>query len=128
MKNIHKIIESPTEIMDKCAWWYNTITGETLRWNGTIWEAISSQGGSSSEQLEAGAGITIENNTISTNVGGDIVVSNNNKLSIWQIPGVKRVRFLNKGKVDLNRKYEVGLVPPSTKSRFIRFIHTDIAS
>lgn len=127
MKNIHKIIESPTEIMDKCAWWYNTITGETLRWNGTIWEVISSQGGSS-EQLEAGAGITIENNTISTNVGGDIVVSSNNNLSIWQIPGVKRVRFLNKGKVDLNRKYEVGLVPPSTKSRFIRFIHTDIAS
>lgn len=127
MKNIHKIIESPTEIMDKCAWWYNTITGETLRWNGTIWEAISSQGGSS-EQLEAGEGITIENNTISTNVGGDIVVNNNNNLSIWQIPGVKRVRFLNKGRVDLNRKYEVGLVPPSTKSRFIRFIHTDIAS
>ena len=128
MKNIHKIIESPTEIMDKCAWWYNTITGETLRWNGTIWEAISSQGGSSSEPLEAGEGITIENNTISTNVGGDIVVSGNNNLSIWQIPGVKRVRFLNKGRVDLNRKYEVGLVPPSTKSRFIRFIHTDIAS
>ena len=127
MKNIHKIIESPTEIMDKCAWWYNTITGETLRWNGTIWEAIS-QGGSSSEPLEAGEGITIENNTISTNVGGDIVVNSNNNLSIWQIPGVKRVRFLNKGKVDLNRKYEVGLVPPSTKSRFIRFIHTDIAS
>ena len=128
MKNIHKIIESPTEIMDKCAWWYNTITGETLRWNGTIWEAISSQGGSSSEPLEAGEGITIENNTISTNTGGDIVVGSNNNLSIWQIPGVKRVRFLNKGRVDLNRKYEVGLVPPSTKSRFIRFIHTDIAS
>ena len=127
MKNIHKIIESPTEIMDKCAWWYNTITGETLRWNGTIWEVIS-QGGSSSEPLEAGEGITIENNTISLNTGGDVVVNNNNKLSIWQIPGVKRVRFLNKGRVDLNRKYEVGLVPPSTKSRFIRFIHTDIAS
>ena len=126
MKNIHKIIESPTEIIDKCAWWYNTITGETLRWNGTIWEVIS-QGGSSG-QLEAGEGITIENNTISTNTGGDIVVSSNNNLSIWQIPGVKRVRFLNKGKVDLNRKYEVGLIPPSTKSRFIRFIHTDIAS
>lgn len=131
MKNIHKIIESPTEIMDKCAWWYNTITGETLRWNGTIWEAIS-QGGSSpgggSSQLEAGEGITIENNTISTNTGGDIVVNSNNNLSIWQIPGVKRVRFLNKGRVDLNRKYEIGLIPPSTKSRFIRFIHTDIAS
>ena len=126
MKNIHKIIESPTEIMDKCAWWYNTITGETLRWNGTIWEAISQAGGST--QLEAGEGITIENNTISTNTGGDIVVNSNNNLSIWQIPGVKRVRFLNKGRVDLNRKYEVGLVPPSTKSRFIRFIHTDIAS
>ena len=126
MKNIHKIIESPTEITDKCAWWYNTITGEILRWNDTIWEVVS-QGGSSS-QLEAGEGITIENNTISTNTGGDIVVSSNNNLSIWQIPGVKRVRFLNKGKVDLNRKYEVGLIPPSTKSRFIRFIHTDIAS
>ena len=126
MKNIHKIIESPTEIMDKCAWWYNTITGETLRWNGTIWEAISQAGGST--QLEAGEGITIENNTISTNTGGDVVVNGNNNLSIWQIPGVKRVRFLNKGKVDLNRKYEVGLIPPSTKSRFIRFIHTDIAS
>ena len=126
MKNIHKIIESPVEITDKCSWWYNTITGETLRWNGTIWEVIS-QGGSS-DQLEAGEGITIQNNTISLNTGGDIVVSNNNTLSIWQIPGVKRVRFLNKGKVDLNRKYEVGLVPPSTKSRFIRFIHTDIAS
>ena len=126
MKNIHKIIESPTEIMDKCAWWYNTITGETLRWNGTIWEVIS-QGGSSS-QLEAGEGITIENNTISTNTGGDVVVNSNNNLSIWQIPGVKRIRFLNKGKVDLNRKYEIGLIPPSTKSRFIRFIHTDIAS
>ena len=126
MKNIHKIIESPTEIMDKCAWWYNTITGETLRWNGTIWEVIS-QGGSSS-QLEAGEGITIENNTISTNTGGDIVVNSNNNLSIWQIPGVKRIRFLNKGRVDLNRKYEIGLIPPSTKSRFIRFIHTDIAS
>lgn len=126
MKNIHKIIESPTEIMDKCAWWYNTITGETLRWNGTIWEAISQAG--SSTQLEAGEGITIENNTISTNTGGDIVVSGNNNLSIWQIPGVKRIRFLNKGRVDLNRKYEIGLIPPSTKSRFIRFIHTDIAS
>lgn len=126
MKNIHKIIESPTEIIDKCSWWYNTITGEILRWNDTIWEVVS-QGGSSS-QLEAGEGITIENNTISTNTGGDIVVSGNNNLSIWQIPGVKRVRFLNKGKVDLNRKYEVGLVPPRTKSRFIRFIHTDIAS
>ena len=126
MKNIHKIIESPTEIMDKCAWWYNTITGETLRWNGTVWEAISQAGGST--QLEAGEGITIENNTISTNTGGDVVVNGNNNLSIWQIPGVKRVRFLNKGKVDLNRKYEVGLIPPSTKSRFIRFIHTDIAS
>ena len=126
MKNIHKIIESPTEIKDKCAWWYNTITGETLRWNGTIWEAISQSGGST--QLEAGEGITIENNTISTNTGGDVVVNSNNNLSIWQIPGVKRVRFLNKGKVDLNRKYEIGLVPPSTKSRFIRFIHTDIAS
>ena len=126
MKNIHKIIESPTEIMDKCAWWYNTITGETLRWNGTVWEAISQAG--SSTQLEAGEGITIENNTISTNTGGDVVVNSNNNLSIWQIPGVKRVRFLNKGKVDLNRKYEIGLIPPSTKSRFIRFIHTDIAS
>ena len=126
MKNIHKIIESPIEIKDKCAWWYNTITGETLRWNGTIWEVIS-QGGSSS-QLEAGEGITIENNTISTNTGGDVVVNSNNNLSIWQIPGVKRVRFLNKGRVDLNRKYEIGLIPPSTKSRFIRFIHTDIAS
>ena len=126
MKNIHKIIESPTKIMDKCSWWYNTTTGETLRWNGTIWEAIS-QGGSSS-QLEAGEGITIENNTISTNTGGDVVVNGNNNLSIWQIPGVKRVRFLNKGRVDLNRKYEIGLIPPSTKSRFIRFIHTDIAS
>lgn len=126
MKNIHKIIESPTEIMDKCAWWYNTITGETLRWNGTIWEAISQAGGST--QLEAGEGITIENNTISTNTGGDVVVNSNNNLSIWQIPGVKRVRFLNKGRVDLNRKYEIGLIPPSTKSRFIRFIHTDIAS
>ena len=126
MKNIHKIIESPTEIIDKCSWWYNTITGEILRWNDTIWEVVS-QGGSSS-QLEAGEGITIENNTISTNTGGDIVVSGNNNLSIWQIPGVKRVRFLNKGRVDLNRKYEVGLIPPSTKSRFIRFIHTDIAS
>ena len=110
MKNIHKIIESPTEIMDKCAWWYNTITGETLRWNGTIWEAMS-QGGSPSEPLVAGEGITIENNIISTNTDGDIVVRNNNNLSIWQIPGVKRVRFLNKGRVDLNRKYEVGLVP-----------------
>ena len=40
MKNIHKIIESPTEIKDKCSWWYNTTTGETLRWNGTIWEEI----------------------------------------------------------------------------------------
>ena len=131
MKNIHKIIESPTEIMDKCAWWYNTITGETLRWNGTIWEVISQGGsspGGSSTQLEAGEGITIENNTISTNTGGDIVVNSNNNLSIWQIPGVKRVRFLNKGRVDLNRKYEIGLIPPSTKSRFIRFIHTDIAS
>ena len=126
MKNIHKIIESPTEILDKCSWWYNTITGETLRWNGTVWEAISQAG--SSTQLEAGEGITIENNTISTNTGGDVVVNSNNNLSIWQIPGVKRVRFLNKGKVDLNRKYEIGLVPPSTKSRFIRFIHTDIAS
>lgn len=126
MKNIHKIIESPTEITDKCAWWYNTITGETLRWNGTIWEVVSQGGGSS--QLEAGEGITIENNTISTNIGGDIVVNSNNNLSIWQIPGVKRIRFLNKGRVDLNRKYEVGLIPPSTKSRFIRFIHTDIAS
>ena len=126
MKNIHKIIESPTEIMDKCAWWYNTITGETLRWNGTIWEAISQAGGST--QLEAGEGITIENNTISTNTGGDVVVNSNNNLSIWQIPGVKRVRFLNKGRIDLNRKYEIGLIPPSTKSRFIRFIHTDIAS
>ena len=47
MKNIHKIIESPTEIMDKCAWWYNTITGETLRWNGTIWEEIDTSGGTS---------------------------------------------------------------------------------
>ena len=126
MKNIHKIIESPTEIMDKCAWWYNTITGETLRWNGTIWEVIS-QGGSQS-QLEAGEGITIEDNTISIKTDGDLIVDSNNTLSIWQIPGVKRVRFLNKGRVDLNRKYEVGLVPPSTKSRFIRFIHTDIAS
>lgn len=126
MKNIHKIIESPTEIIDKCSWWYNTITGEILRWNDTIWEVVS-QGGSSS-QLEAGEGITIENNTINTNTGGDIVVNSNNNLSIWQIPGVKRIRFLNKGRVDLNRKYEIGLIPPSTKSRFIRFIHTDIAS
>ena len=73
-------------------------------------------------------GITIEDNTISIKTDGDLIVDSNNTLSIWQIPGVKRVRFLNKGKVDLNRKYEVGLVPPSTKSRFIRFIHTDIAS
>ena len=57
MKNIHKIIESPTEITDKCSWWYNTITGETLRWNDTIWEVVSQGGGSS--QLEAGDGITI---------------------------------------------------------------------
>ena len=40
MKNIHKIIESPVEIKDKCSWWYNTTTGETLRWNGTIWKEI----------------------------------------------------------------------------------------
>ena len=126
MKNIHKIIESPTEIMDKCSWWYNTVTGETLRWNGTIWEVIT-QGGSSG-QLKAGDGIVIEDNTVSVNTEGGLVTNSNNNLSIWQIPGVKRVRFLNKGKVDLNRKYEVGLVPPSTKSRFIRFIHTDISS
>ena len=47
MKNIHKIIESPTEITDKCSWWYNTITGEILRWNGTIWEVVSQGGGPS---------------------------------------------------------------------------------
>ena len=41
MKNIHKIIESPTEIVDKCSWWYNTITKELLRWDGTEWDKLS---------------------------------------------------------------------------------------
>ena len=96
MKNIHKIIESPTEIMINVRGGIIPLLGKHYVGMALFGEVISQGGGSS--QLEAGEGITIENNTISTNIGGDIVVNSNNNLSIWQIPGVKRVRFLNKGK------------------------------
>lgn len=44
MKNIHKIIESPTEITDKCSWWLDTNTNILYRWDDVTeaWVTITS--------------------------------------------------------------------------------------